>query len=374
MLRKSDEALCAAVRDGHDAAFAAIAQRYRSQLLRHCRSLLRDGHAEDAVQQTFVRALQALRAGTEVRELGPWLHRIARNVALSELTSRGRYTAELSEEWEDRGRADEFERRADLRAALVAMQELPTRQRTALLRSVAGQTPAQIAHDLGVSSMAVRQLVHRARVTVRAAVNVFTPPPLVWLARRFAAIGQKVPRAAAGAPAGAAPLATKVAVVVVASASIAAPAAVIHTVLSHRAPPRHTHHHALAHRSAGSAPVRPYVAIAYSVPAPIEAQRSPALLRRRPARKSVIRRTRKRPSVDKPAPARAQVAALASPPSASQPSQAAGVSASSPGAPVGTGSSAGDSAGSGASSGTGGSPSAGSGPIATASATGPTGQ
>src|SRR5579864_4265741 len=110
MLRKSDEALCAAVRDGHEAAFAAIVTRYRSQLLRQCRSLLRDGNAEDVVQQTFVRALQALRSGTEVRELGPWLRRIARNVALTELSARHRGHSELSEEWEDRGRAGEFER------------------------------------------------------------------------------------------------------------------------------------------------------------------------------------------------------------------------------------------------------------------------
>lgn len=274
MLRKSDEALCAAVRDGHEAAFAAIVMRHRPGLLRHCRSLLRDGHAEDAVQQTFIRALQALRSGTEVRELEPWLHRIARNIALTELGARGRQDAELSDQWEDHRHTDELERRADLREALLAVGALPARQRTALLRSVAGDTPATIAHELGVSNVAARQLLHRARMTVRAAVHVFAPPPLVWLSRRIAVASGRVPRVA-GVPAGTAPLATKIAVVVIASAGVAGPAAVIRSALAHHPAVPAPRRSLTAQRPDRHAMVRPSLLIAAQPPAPATALSSP---------------------------------------------------------------------------------------------------
>jgi hypothetical protein len=127
------------------------------------------------------------------------------------------------------------EHRAAVRETLGAVASLPDRQRRALLRSaVDGFSPAAIAVELGVSEGAVRQLVHRARVSVRAAVGAVLPAPVAWLARR---VGAGAARVAPTSPA-AAPLAPKLAVVVVAAISTAVPlAAIVHQASGHQLRP-----------------------------------------------------------------------------------------------------------------------------------------
>lgn len=366
LLRKSDADLAALVRAGHEAAFSAIVLRHRSHLLRYCRRMLRDHRAEDAVQQTFLRALQALRTGTEVRELGPWLCRIARNVALDEISAGNWNHAELNADWEDVAGLDEVERRARLRDALAAVDALPTRQRTALLRSLAGEPAGAIAQDLGLTSMAARQLLHRARVNVRAAVQALLPPPLLWLSRRLSSLSERVPRVA-GAPAGAAPVAAKVAVAVVASAGIAAPVAVIHHALTRHPAPAHERRAAVPH---------PAPTVAAAAP-PVIPALQPVVLRRALA---VVTHSDPPPAA-KPRRMTAPPSQPRQPrPSQPQPSQSPGVSASSPNsAPVGDSSSS-PSAPSGAAvaadagpSGASGAGSGPEGPMSSATASGPTG-
>src|SRR5687768_83730 len=81
----SDERLVALARAGDEQAFASIVERYRTPLLRYCRSFLPAAAAEDAVQQTFINAYRALsRPGAASPEaLRPWLYRIAHNAALN---------------------------------------------------------------------------------------------------------------------------------------------------------------------------------------------------------------------------------------------------------------------------------------------------
>lgn len=350
LLRKSDAELVGLVTAGHDTAFTAIVLRHRAQLLRHCRALLRDQRAEDVVQQTFIQALQSLRSGTEVRQLAPWLHRIARNIALNEAAAAKRVRTELNEEWEDRSRSDEYDRRATLREALLAVEALPDRQRAALVRSAAGEPPDAIARDLGITSAAARQLVHRARLTVRAAVRVISPPPLVWVARRAAVAWDKVPRAA-GVPAGAAPVASKIAVAVIASATVAAPATVIHNILTSHPRPARPGHRVVAARTA---PPTPRAIVAASGQAPS----SPPVVSAAPAVHSA-----------------AQPSPHGSAPSGGGPGVSASSTAS---APVGSGSSSADSsagapvAAGGPASGTAADSSATAGPVSTASASSPT--
>src|SRR6187401_3473624 len=94
---QSDERLVALARAGHERAFEAIVDRYRRPLVRACRRVLSEARAEDAVQQALVAAWTALTRGDEVRELRPWLHRIAHNTALNLLRQSG-YDYEQIEE------------------------------------------------------------------------------------------------------------------------------------------------------------------------------------------------------------------------------------------------------------------------------------
>jgi len=168
---RGEAALVALARDGSDTAFEAIVARYTPQLRRRCRTLLPAHDVDDALQLTLIRALVALRAGAEVVSLGPWLHRIARNVALTELARERAGAHPLSDACEDYRHSDELERRADVRAALAAVATLPARQRAVLARAASGESHASIARDFGVSEVALRQLLRRARVSLRARVS-----------------------------------------------------------------------------------------------------------------------------------------------------------------------------------------------------------
>jgi hypothetical protein len=90
-----------------------------------------------------------------------------------------------------------------MRETLAGLAALPGNQREALLRTaVGGDSRAQVAHDLGLTDGAVRQLVHRARVTLRAAATAVTPAPVaIWAA---GAVGAGEPTAARIAELGAA--------------------------------------------------------------------------------------------------------------------------------------------------------------------------
>src|SRR3954454_1374535 len=132
---QSDARLVALARTGYDRAFEAIVERYRRQLLGACLRCLPEARAEDALQQTLVAAWTALRRGDDVRELRPWLYRIAHNTALNQLRLPGYDHAELREALTI-GPAphDEIERRSVVRRTLAGLAELPERHREALLR------------------------------------------------------------------------------------------------------------------------------------------------------------------------------------------------------------------------------------------------
>jgi RNA polymerase sigma factor (sigma-70 family) len=197
---QSDRRLAALAADGHDRAFEAIVERYRRPLQRYLRRLLSEALAEDVLQATFVRAWQALRAGTDVRDLRPWLYRIAHNQALNALRAAGSALpavpglAATSTELE-------VERREQLRATLDGIEALPDRQRAALLAvAVADRPHADVARELGLSDGALRQLLLRARTALRAAATAITPYPLLtWVASGQELGSARVAEVAAGA-------------------------------------------------------------------------------------------------------------------------------------------------------------------------------
>jgi len=174
---QSDERLVDLARAGNDAAFEAIVARYRRPLLRHCSRMLSEERAEDVVQQAFLRALRAMRADERPLDLRPWLYTIAHNAALNALRDRTVPSDTLEEEIDGVERPEQaFERRQGLRDVVAAVGALPERQRDALvLRELEGRSYDEIAVKLGVSDGAVRQLLNRARNTLRAGVTAVTP-------------------------------------------------------------------------------------------------------------------------------------------------------------------------------------------------------
>jgi len=181
---QTDERLVELAAAGHDRAFEAIVERYRRPLLRYLRRLLSDTLAEDVVQATFINAWSSLRTGTEVRELRPWLYRIAHNAAINALKKVGEAMEEVPESIGGFATepATELERRDEMQRALTSIAALPSRQRTALLAvAVDGRAHSDVAQELGLTDGAVRQLVHRARTTLRGGITAITPVPVLHL-------------------------------------------------------------------------------------------------------------------------------------------------------------------------------------------------
>src|SRR3954454_12039930 len=174
---ESDERLVELIRAGCDPAFEVMVGRYSGPLKSFVSRLLPDPYAEDVVQQTFVRALEALRGGHAEIFLRPWLYRIAHNAALDVRKARGFSHEQLDEGIDGVERPDQaFERRERLRDVVGAIRALPVRQREALvLRELEGRSYDEIALQLRVSDGAVRQLLMRARARVRSTASALTP-------------------------------------------------------------------------------------------------------------------------------------------------------------------------------------------------------
>jgi len=173
-------------------------EAHRAPLTGHCYRMLGSAFdAEDAVQETMVRAWQGLDRFEGRSSLRTWLYRIATNVCLDALSDRSRRARPMEEgpngsvedHLETRERthwlepipearvlpsdANPFELtalRQSIRLAFVsALQHLPPRQRAALLLSeVVGWSAAEVAECLDMSVAAVNSALQRARATIAA--------------------------------------------------------------------------------------------------------------------------------------------------------------------------------------------------------------
>lgn len=171
-------------------------EAHRSALIGHCYRMLGSPvDAEDAVQETMVRAWQNLDRFEGRASLRTWLYRIATNVCLDSLSQRSRRgrpmedrpAGSVDDPLESRPRThwlepipdalavpaegDPFELtalRQSIRLAFVAaLQHLPPRQRAALLLAeVLGWSAAEIAQCLDSSVAAVNSALQRARATL----------------------------------------------------------------------------------------------------------------------------------------------------------------------------------------------------------------
>ena len=213
---QNDERLARLAAAGDDAAFEALVRRHGPTLRRACGRVLAGPQAEDAAQQALLNAHRALRRNGPPDLFEPWLYRIAFNAALKELEAAPDALPLDEEGLVGSEQPDErAEGRERLRATLGAIGALPESQRRALvLREMEGRSHDEIARDLGLSRGAVRQLIHRARNSVRTAATALTPYGLLLRAASDSDGSTRIAELVAGGGAGAYAAKTLVAAVV----------------------------------------------------------------------------------------------------------------------------------------------------------------
>jgi RNA polymerase sigma factor (sigma-70 family) len=185
---EDDGALVQAARNGDRQAFALLYHRYKLDAWNLAYLTVRNYHeAEDSVQETFVKALVALRSGVEVEAVRPWLLAICRNVCLDRLRSARRRPA-VSLDSEDVAEPaaapvdhDEY---VDFHRTL---QGLSAQDREAfLLVDVLGCRSYEAASILGLHAPStLRSRLARARRQIASAVSAETrspgaAPPEIW--------------------------------------------------------------------------------------------------------------------------------------------------------------------------------------------------
>lgn len=166
-----DERLASLAGGGSEAAFAVLFQRFSQPLYRYCRSLLgNDADAQDALQTAFTQALVALREDRRTAPVRPWLYRIAHNESVS-LLRRRRPMLELPDDGgAGAGPSPEevVDERARLQTLIADLQELPARQRGALvMRELSGLPHVEIAQAFDISVGAAKQTVLEARCSLQ---------------------------------------------------------------------------------------------------------------------------------------------------------------------------------------------------------------
>ena len=173
-------ALLVAAREGDDRAFATLVGGRRGELHAHCyRMLASPDDADDAVQETLLRAWRSLASFEGRSSLRTWLFRIATNAALDLASRRARRelpvgfgppAAHGGSPGDEAGLPEAtFEAHEDLELAYVAaLQHLPTRQRAVfLLREAIDLSAAETAEALGTTVAAVNSSLQRARSELR---------------------------------------------------------------------------------------------------------------------------------------------------------------------------------------------------------------
>ncbi|MBL8236180.1 MAG: sigma-70 family RNA polymerase sigma factor [Bryobacterales bacterium] len=176
-------------------------ESHRRAITGHCYRMLASAvDAEDAAQETLIRAWKAMDKFDGRSTLRTWLFRIATNVCLDELAARGRRARPMEERppgfrgdltqhpreyWiepipdaravPDADPLAQLQLRQSIRLAFVAaLQNLAPRQRaTLLLTEVLGWSAAEVAETLATSIPAVNSALQRAR----AATAQLTPAP-----------------------------------------------------------------------------------------------------------------------------------------------------------------------------------------------------
>jgi RNA polymerase sigma-70 factor (ECF subfamily) len=180
-----DDRLVERVRQRDYVAFEALMRRHNRRLFRVTRGVLRDADAaQDAVQETYLRAFTRLDTYEPSGKFGAWITRVALNEALMirRRTQSGAVSIDdVGEEalvaedamTSDAPTAEQFVEAAHARALLEhAIDALPDNFRMVfMLRAVEGLDVRETAESLGINETTVRTRLFRAQRLLRGELS-----------------------------------------------------------------------------------------------------------------------------------------------------------------------------------------------------------
>jgi RNA polymerase sigma-70 factor, ECF subfamily len=200
---QDDHELVTRLAAGDESAFREVVRLYDAGLRRMARLYVGDAVADDVVQDTWIVVIRGIASFQERSSLKTWVYGILVNVARRRAQREGRTvpfasvgtgdsawggTVDLARlhhadlgvgywpsapTWarDPAGAALDAEAREVVLRALRGL--VPAQREVMTLRDVEGWSGAEVAEVLGISDVNQRTLLHRARVTVRAALEEY---------------------------------------------------------------------------------------------------------------------------------------------------------------------------------------------------------
>lgn len=193
----ADQLLIGRLQAGNAEAFTALFQRYSARVARQAMNLLgNEAETEEVVQEVFLTLYEKANTFRGAAALSTWLYRLTANAALSRLRRRKRRPEVSMDDYLPQFRADghhlvrpvvdwsqDVERwyataelRQVLQQAIEALQ--PLDKAVLVLSDVEELSNRDIGEMLGLSVLAVKARLHRARLFLRGklAVTLDIPP------------------------------------------------------------------------------------------------------------------------------------------------------------------------------------------------------
>jgi len=159
---------------GETIAFELLADRHREALRRQAlRTLRSSDDAQDAVQETFLRAYRAIREVDVNRPIRPWLTRICANCCIDILRGRRHATDSLDAHehrlFDESADAQEQAEELGLRDQIgIALKRLPEHYRKILLmRHYQDKEVLEIAQEMNKPEGTIKSWLFRARAMLR---------------------------------------------------------------------------------------------------------------------------------------------------------------------------------------------------------------
>jgi RNA polymerase sigma-70 factor (ECF subfamily) len=180
-----DNLLLKAFKSGNRAAFGELVRKYQDRICNLCRHMLADpDDADDAAQDTFVKAFQGAKGFTPTSTFYTWLYRIAVNTCLDyqrKYSLRSLFFPPGKEEHLDiipsaapspeTACAD----KQSIHALSVALLRLSKKLRTVIvLKELEGLSYEEIAEVLDVSVGTIKSRISRAREDLKNYMQEFT--------------------------------------------------------------------------------------------------------------------------------------------------------------------------------------------------------